>query len=436
VFVEHDSTMTISNSTFTSNTAAAYSGGAIMARNGADLSVIGCTLSLNTANRSSGAIWAGGDSTVLAVDSCDFQQNSASQGGGAIGLYEGVVAVIDNSEFKGNSAITTTGGAILQLNSTATVTNSSFSYNTANLTASVWDSSNYSFMSILSCHFEQNTLPLSNKVSAEGVGFHSSAITADDVDLMIDNSTFYNHTGTGNVWGETLLTQYGNGTATITNSQFIGNAVAAIASSVPTVVNNTIVANNTGSRFAMSLREATLSMHKCVFSNNANGAVRLLSLITFTVDQCLFLNNKVEHTNNIPTLDASITHSTFTNNTFTNNTDGRALSINGNVTVSDCVFSNNICDADSANTGCLLAALFISPGENVTVKGCSFYNNSDGAMAFFQGGGDVGVVVKDSLFYLNTGTQGSAIWANSNVTVTNCTIQDNIATTGGGGGIM
>lgn len=145
-------TLTVTNTTFSGNTADGISGGAIVSY-GNDLTVAKSTFSDNfahdsgggiaggaltvtdstfsgnsTATGSGGGIVAGGDtidcSTPVTVTSSTFTENSSGAGAGiSIGCAN---LTVTNSTFDRNSAGFFGGGGILALSSTVTVTNSTF----------------------------------------------------------------------------------------------------------------------------------------------------------------------------------------------------------------------------------------------------------------------------------------------------------------------
>ena len=120
--------LTVSNSTFTSNSAAGL-GGAIY-NNMGTLTVIDSTFFNNSA-ASGGAIYTEeGNSTggTLSVIASTFYGNTANSGGGGAIAADGATVTITNSTFASNSA-TSLGGAIL--GNAPTVNNSIFVGNTA-----------------------------------------------------------------------------------------------------------------------------------------------------------------------------------------------------------------------------------------------------------------------------------------------------------------
>jgi CSLREA domain-containing protein len=117
-------TVTVSNSTFFSNSAG--SGGAISNFDGA-VTINSSTFSGNSA-AFGGAIDNSGSSTAI-ISTSTFSGNTATNSGGAILNTGTSTATISDSTFSGNSA--TNGGAIFNFNDTLIVINSTFSSNSA-----------------------------------------------------------------------------------------------------------------------------------------------------------------------------------------------------------------------------------------------------------------------------------------------------------------
>jgi len=141
------------------------SGGAVY-NNGA-LTVSNCTFSDNSAGNEGGAIFNNGAGASLTATSCTFTGNltrSGSQGGGgAIYNYSGTLAVA-NSTFVGNRSIY--GGAIRHhafWGGTATVTSSTFSGNNAPIGGAI--ASSYGSMSVRNCVFVRGTIGASCSLS-------------------------------------------------------------------------------------------------------------------------------------------------------------------------------------------------------------------------------------------------------------------------------
>jgi hypothetical protein len=124
-------TLTVTNSTFTGNSADTGGGGAIENALGT-ATVSNSTFSGNSAGGSGGGIFNGGGST-LRVTTSTFSGNSATNGGG---IFNGGTADVTNGTFGGNSASTSIdylgGGGIFNYHTgTLSVTTSNFSGNWA-----------------------------------------------------------------------------------------------------------------------------------------------------------------------------------------------------------------------------------------------------------------------------------------------------------------
>jgi len=119
-------TLMVTGSTFTGNSAT-YGGGGITATS--TLTVMNSTFSGNSAD-GGGGIHHGGDAAT--VTNSTFSNNSATVGGGIFtsGIFATKWLTVANSTFSGNSA-TYTGGGIHNYSGTAAVTNSTFSGNSA-----------------------------------------------------------------------------------------------------------------------------------------------------------------------------------------------------------------------------------------------------------------------------------------------------------------
>jgi hypothetical protein len=131
IYVDHGGTLTISNSTLSSDAATTYGGGIY---NSGTLTINNSTLAGNTAAYAGGAIDNAGASANLTISGCTLSGNSVGGGGygGAIRNENGGNLSISNSTLSGNSATGGEGGAIFTLGgSTLTLTDCTLSSNTA-----------------------------------------------------------------------------------------------------------------------------------------------------------------------------------------------------------------------------------------------------------------------------------------------------------------
>ena len=120
-------TLTVTNSTFSFNSAAG-NGGGILNNTGGTLTVTNSTFSFNSAAGNGGGINNTGGTLTVTNSTLSFN-SAAGSGGGIVNL--GTLTITDSS-FSGNSA--SIGGGISNLvGMTLTVTNSTFSLNSASL---------------------------------------------------------------------------------------------------------------------------------------------------------------------------------------------------------------------------------------------------------------------------------------------------------------
>jgi hypothetical protein len=121
-------TLTVNNTTFSSNTAAASGGGGIY-NDG--------TLTLNNCNFTTDSVTSGGPGGgiqnpspgTLTVNNCVFTGNTALSGGSGAGIANSGSATVTNSAFSSNNASTNGGGIFNSQTGTLTVTNCTFANN-------------------------------------------------------------------------------------------------------------------------------------------------------------------------------------------------------------------------------------------------------------------------------------------------------------------
>jgi hypothetical protein len=157
----NNGTVTISTSTFSGNSA--YSGGGLA--NDGTVSISTSTFSGNTANNSGaqgGGLWNAG---TVSVSGSTFSGNSSADGGGGLDS-EGGTVTINSSTFTNNSAAGTddlNGGGIRNaFSSTVSITNSTFSGNTSADRGGALHNGAGSTANISSSTFSGNTAPSGN----------------------------------------------------------------------------------------------------------------------------------------------------------------------------------------------------------------------------------------------------------------------------------
>lgn len=253
--VYNGGTLTITNSTFSSN--GAVNGGGINSGNGT-LTIMNCIFSDNYATNG-GGISVGTSSGTLTVTNSTFSSNSATSNGGSI-LNSGKMIVtnssfsdgyaaggggeifnvqspsvtITNSKFTGSPAGINSGGAIYNnSHSTTTITNSLFSAKSSGYGGAIYN--NNSKMTIVSSTFSNNS------ATVLGGGITNST----NAEMDIANSTF---SGNSSLNSGGAIHNALSSTITIRNSTFSGNTAPNFGGSIynnSSTLNyvNTIIAN-------------------------------------------------------------------------------------------------------------------------------------------------------------------------------------------------
>jgi len=114
--IHNNGTLTVSNSTFSNNSAAFGDGGGI--DNYGTLTVSNTTFSNNAANSGGGSIGHGGgiyNDRTLSVSNSTFTNNSALSGGGIYNDYLGTVTVSDSTFANNSTTSDGAGGAMFNL---------------------------------------------------------------------------------------------------------------------------------------------------------------------------------------------------------------------------------------------------------------------------------------------------------------------------------
>ena len=229
-----NSSPTVSNCTFSGNTASYYGGGMRIAFSSP--TVTNCTFSGNTSVENGGGMYNWTSSPT--VTNCTFSGNTSVENGGGMGNNNSSPNVI-NCTFSGNSA-DYGGGMYNDSSSSPTVTNCTFSENTAGIEGGGMHSHNYSSPTVTNCTFSGNS--------------------ADYGGGMV---------------------HYDNSTPTVTNCTFSGNSAVLIGGgmyngyqSSSTVTNCTFSGNTVGNYSGGGMYNDTYSsstVTNCTFSQNTAG---------------------------------------------------------------------------------------------------------------------------------------------------------------------
>ena len=185
--------ITVNNSTFTNNHAAHEGGAIYSSAASAQLIFNNCAFTNNSSDYLGGAIYS---QSPLTFTNSTFTGNSGTQGGGAI--YSTGSSTITGCTFSGNSAgAYSSGGAILNQGGTHTVSNSRFLGNTAGEDGGGIASGN---LTVLTSVFTANRAINSDPYRGMGGGIRGGGA------VQVINSTFYgnsaNYAGGGMYLGE------------------------------------------------------------------------------------------------------------------------------------------------------------------------------------------------------------------------------------------
>jgi len=224
----------------------------------------------------------------------------------------------------------------------------------------------------------------------------------------------------------------------LSGTMYLASGQITIANSVTVVgpVGNGIVISGANSPVSISAG-ATVSVSNLTFSNGAasNYGGVVSNSGTLTLTKCIFTNNAVDanHTSWVGTVsnqnNLTVANCSFTGNTVSvANYGGGAISSNGILTVKSTVFNGN-----ASSEGA------ISASGTLTVENCGFSKNNPGAVYVDSGF----ATIQGSAFDTNISSgSGGALRINqaTNVAVTNSTFTGNQAQVGGaiynGGGVL
>ena len=215
------------NTTFISNTTTISAGGGIY-NDAGSATVSNCTFSNNTARANGGGIY--NSQSTLVISNCNFTSNTASNGSGGGMFNEGSTSTITGCVFSANVANDPggagNGGGIYNFSSSpATITNCVFSANTAtNRGGGIrTEGSSLGNSTITSCVFSANT--------AEAGGGGLTYTSQGSSSITMRSCTFWNNTTPSGFGGG--LEIGGTTGGTITNSVFFGNTAPTYTSIAP-----------------------------------------------------------------------------------------------------------------------------------------------------------------------------------------------------------
>jgi hypothetical protein len=266
-------TLFVSHCNFTGNSG--YDGGGIYVGGALNVDTLvlftetisDCTFSGNSAGLFGGGIY-GSILSSLNISNCIFSHNSAVGGGGLLNFGQSLI--VDHCAFIANSAPTTTqygagiGGGLINVGpGSATISNSTFTGNSADVAGAMLSGGP---ATINNCTFTANVANGENASDIQGPGA-----------LTIDNSTFMDNTTNG---GNGVSPVVQSTTVTINNSTFVDNNCGGISANVLTVNNSTFAHNKGG-----GISGGTTTVSNSTFAGNTGDGIAsyLLTITNSTI---------------------------------------------------------------------------------------------------------------------------------------------------------
>ena len=417
--------VTITNSSFTKNTATEY-GGAIF--NDGQISITGTTFDNNIANSVGGALSSTTTPTASTnISNSVFTNNHSVYDGGAIGNYSGLK--LENCLFEGNTAQlafdaqkgtwttpvtdnTAVGGGAISLGAVSTSSVASISGTT----------------------FKNNTSGTNGGAIATRQAIHAnnSAAKLDIAATFIGNkaqqggaiyNSFYTDNGLGKGAGVTV-------TGTFSGNEATGNEATGKGGAIY----NDGTLDQAGKKGGiMTITDATFDGNKADFG----GAI--FNTGTLTINGGSFEGNTATKAAGA-IYNAADAQLTVDGVTFANNSSAKAGAINnydGTVAISDSTFKGN--DAGKSMGGAVTNTSGSAPGKSIiTITGSTFEGNKAGNGGAVWNGTYGQVDITDSTFKGNTALaedglgQGGAITNANAMTITGGSFANNTANYSGG----
>ena len=372
------STTTLTNTTFTNNTAASRpgNGGAFHISGAGSATVTGGTVTGNTAATEGGGFW--NSTGTMTLSGVTFTGNTAQGdstatggpvGGGAV-FNNGGTLLATNVTATGNSAtgFRGSGGALMSSGGTMTVTGGTFSGNTANRAGAGIESAGAT-TTLTSVTVRNNDIPAATARPGNGGGVHAAGDT-----LIVRGGLFEDNDATegGGIWASGVLN------------------IARTTANPTTIRNNTgrgAAADNGGGGIYVeaggraTISGATISGNKATGAAGSGGGVLVAAGTTAAT-----------------AASATISQTTISGNT-ANRAGAGIENSRGTVTLTNVAVTDNVIPAATAAPG--NGGGLHSGGGTVTVNGGTFSGNQ--------------------------ATEGGGLWSNATLTVQPDTLQTTAA---------
>ena len=415
---------TLTNCTFSSNTATDYGGGMYATQNSTP-ALYDCTFTNNDANNGGGL--STDESSYPSLIGCTFSYNSAYNGGG-IYTDQSSTPNLTDCNIDNNNAHN--GGGLANFGASSPVlSDSSLNNNTGYNGGGIYcGQESFPFLTFCSITNNNSTAMVEN---AGGGGI----ITTDSSYPTLENCTF---DGNSSNWGGGMYT-YLSSSPTLTyciftkNSASDGGGIRTSGDSDPSLTTcifnyNTAYYNGGG----MYNEESSSPMlTKCIFTNNTatydGGGVLTVDISSPILTDCIIGGNVADRGAGVFTNDGSnpsFNNCTLTNNSSTSTGGGMCLAGGSMPEILGCAFDNN-----TAEGGGGISSIYSYP----RVENCIFTNNSAEQGGGMSIGNEDGGTIINNLFESNTATLGGGLWCQTLYPVIElCEFVKNTADYGGG----
>ena len=394
--VTYNDRVSISSSAFTENIAEVFVGGVMVSFGDSSFSISNSNFTSNSATYG-GVMYTSGDSS-FSISNSNFTSNSATWGGVMYTVGDSSFS-ISNSNFTSNSA--TSGGVMVtSRNSSFTISNSNFTSNSAT-SGGVMITFGDSSFSISNSNFTSNSATWGGVMR-----------TFDDSSFSISNSNFTSNSAT---WGGVMYT-VGDSSFSISNSNFTSNSATSggvmitFGDSSFSISNSNFTSNSaTWGGVMRTFDDSSFSISNSNFtSNSANysgGVMYTSGDSSFSISNSNFTSNSATWGGVMYTSRNSLF--TISNSNFTSNsaTSGGVM-----ITFGDSSFS--ISNSNFTSNSATWGGVMITFGDSsFSISNSNFTSNSatsGGVMYIYS---EFSLTTTNSIFTSNSAEDGGAILA-------------------------
>jgi predicted outer membrane repeat protein len=418
VVVASNSRLTIDNTIFSLNSAAA-GGGILYGHKGSIITIERSVVTQNSAYTGNFYI----DQSIIKINASIFESNNATFSGGFLYINRSNLEAY-NSNFADNMAIQESGGVFYVHNASVSLHNCTCSHNRAATYAGVIDAVENSIISVNDSIFTDNT-----------AGYDGGALTIFWNSIInMDNSVFMNNTAT--YTGGAVTIDQTRAANMIKNSVFINNSAdlggAIFSHESDATIMQSFFLNNTATQYAgafLIISDSHVIINDSIFLDNVarvfGGALRVQNFSSLTTYNNTYGGNlaSIEHSQGgvIQLEERSLFIAN--NSEFISNRagSGGAISMQNSTSfLSHCMFRLNQVRDDGG-------ALHVITASHIDIKSSTFVSNSAPSLASIRESPECSVP-QDSCFSTGGVVQIALV---SSIIMDNCTFTNNSAEYGG-----